>query len=228
MVTTTSSGASAQREQLLIWGAGGHAAVVADIVRLQGEYEIVGFVDDVTAGRSETTFAGAPLHTSRDALQRIRDEGGSHLIVAIGDCAGRARCAAEARRMGFRLARTVHPRAVVGAGATVGDGAVIAAGAVVAVDVRIGDNVIVNTGSTVDHGSVVGEAAHIAPGVSLGGWVTVGARAFIGIGANVLPTVRIGSRSVVGAGALVLEDIPDGCVAYGVPARVRREVSAHG
>jgi UDP-N-acetylbacillosamine N-acetyltransferase len=216
------------KEPLLIWGAGAHAAVVADIVRSEGRYEIAGFLDDVTPGRSDSRFSGAPLHTSRDALRRMREEGVTNLIAAVGDCAGRARCAEYALRMGFQLARAIHPRAIVAIGAFIGDGAVISAGAVVSVDVRIGDNAIVNTGSTVDHGTVIEDAAHISAGVCVGGRVTIGEEAFVGMGATILTDVRVGSRSLIGAGALVLGDVPDGHVAYGVPARVRGEVPAHG
>jgi carbonic anhydrase/acetyltransferase-like protein (isoleucine patch superfamily) len=50
----------------------------------------------------------------------------------------------------------------------------------------------------------------------------------IGIGAIVLNNARIGAGSVVAAGALVPEGmvIPAGSLAMGVPAKVRREVSA--
>ena len=50
----------------------------------------------------------------------------------------------------------------------------------------------------------------------------------IGIGAVILNNARIGAGSVVAAGALVTEgmQIPAGSMAMGVPAKVRREVSA--
>jgi acetyltransferase-like isoleucine patch superfamily enzyme len=45
---------------------------------------------------------------------------------------------------------------------------------------------------------------------------------WLGTGAKVLDGVRIGRDVVVGAGAVVTEDLPDGVVAVGVPARVVR------
>lgn len=44
--------------------------------------------------------------------------------------------------------------------------------------------------------------------------------AHIGIGAIIMPGVTIGEGAVIGAGAVVTRDIPDYCVAAGVPARV--------
>lgn len=52
------------------------------------------------------------------------------------------------------------------------------------------------------------------------GTIYVGDRTFIGNGAIIMPGVRIGKRCVIGAGAVVTHNVPDGCVAAGVPAEV--------
>ena len=57
-------------------------------------------------------------------------------------------------------------------------------------------------------------------GVQKYGSIHVGERTFIGYGAIILPGVTIGKRCVIGAGAVVANDIPDNCVAAGVPAKV--------
>jgi acetyltransferase-like isoleucine patch superfamily enzyme len=44
--------------------------------------------------------------------------------------------------------------------------------------------------------------------------------AWLGVGVTVLDGVRIGKGAVVGAGSVVTKDIPDGAIAFGVPARV--------
>lgn len=44
--------------------------------------------------------------------------------------------------------------------------------------------------------------------------------AHIGIGSIIMPGVTIGEGAVIGAGAVVTKDIPDYCVAVGVPAKV--------
>ena len=48
--------------------------------------------------------------------------------------------------------------------------------------------------------------------------------AHIGIGAIIMPGVTIGKGAVIGAGSVVTKDIPDYCVAVGVPAKVIREL----
>ena len=44
----------------------------------------------------------------------------------------------------------------------------------------------------------------------------------MGTGVIVLGGVRIGKGAVIGAGAVVTKNIPDGAIAFGVPARVVR------
>jgi UDP-N-acetylbacillosamine N-acetyltransferase len=208
---------------LVIWGASAHAAVVADIVRQCGEYEIRGFVDDIDPSRRGTSFCGNRVLGGRDELAPLKASGVAHVLVALGDCDARLRLAEIARAHGFALARAIHPRAVVAPGAEIGGGTVVCAGAVLCTGVRLGENVIVNTSAGVDHDSVLEDGVHLSPGARTGGRVVVGRAASIGMSATLVSGVRIGERSVVGAGAIVLEDIPPGVVAWGVPARIVRE-----
>jgi acetyltransferase-like isoleucine patch superfamily enzyme len=52
--------------------------------------------------------------------------------------------------------------------------------------------------------------------------IELGENVWLGTGAKVLDGVRIGRDVVVGANAVVAEDLPDGVVAAGIPARVLR------
>ena len=47
-------------KKLAIWGASNHALVVADIVRLLGDYEIVGFLDSVNPERARSALMRCP------------------------------------------------------------------------------------------------------------------------------------------------------------------------
>jgi UDP-N-acetylbacillosamine N-acetyltransferase len=100
----------------------------------------------------------------------------------------------------------------------------LAAGSVVNPGATLGRNVIVNTCASVDHDCVLEDGVHISPGAHLGGGVTVGRGTWIGIGAVVRDHVMIGAGVTIGAGAVVVKDIPDGVMAYGVPARVVKEI----
>ena len=52
------------------------------------------------------------------------------------------------------------------------------------------------------------------------GPIIVGDHAWLGTGVTVLGGVKIGKGAVIGAGAVVTKDVPNGAIAFGVPARV--------
>lgn len=54
--------------------------------------------------------------------------------------------------------------------------------------------------------------------------IHVGNNCWFGANVTVMPGVTIGNGCVVAAGAVVTKDIPDNCLAAGVPARVIREI----
>lgn len=207
---------------VIVWGASGHAAIVADILHLAGVYHLAGFLDDQSPERWQSEFCGATILGGREVLPSLHAAGHRLGVVAVGDNRSRRRLADLLASHGFELVSAVHPRAVVAAGVEIGKGTVVAAGAILNVRSRIGDNVIVNTAATVDHDCRVANDVHLSPGVHLAGGVTIGEGTWLGIGAVVSDHVTIGPHSVVGAGAVVLHDLPAHIVAYGVPARVQR------
>lgn len=211
--------------KLVIWGASGHATVVADVVRSQGEYEVAGFLDDLSPTRKGTRFCGASVLGTHEELDALLQTGVNHLIPGFGNCEARMQVSELARRKGFEIATAIHPGATVASDVEVGDGSVVVAGAVINTCAEVGGNVIVNTCASVDHHCVLEDGVHIAPGARLAGSVRVGRAAWIGMGAVVIDGVRVGPRAVVGAGAVVVRNVPEGVVAYGVPARAARKVN---
>ena len=72
-----------------------------------------------------------------------------------------------------------------------------------------------------DHMFAPGELIRKQPLQTKGG-ISIGDDVWLGFGVIVLDGVRIGKGAVIGAGAVVTRDIPDGAIAFGVPARVVR------
>ena len=48
--------------------------------------------------------------------------------------------------------------------------------------------------------------------------------AWIGARVNILPGVTIGENAIIGTGSTVTHDVPDNCVAVGIPAKIIKEV----
>lgn len=224
----------APRAGWLVFGAGGHARSIVDVLERLGE-KVVGVVGD-PAGAADWLV---PVTGDDDAaLARVAAEG-LGAVVAIGSAARRvalverlvSQSAASIEEGGARpspqdQSRQQFATVVVAATATVASTAQLGAGTVVLEHAhvgpgsRIGRGVIVNTGAVVEHDCVVGDGSHLAPGAYLLGDATVGERTLVGSGARVLPGVSVGSDATIGAGAVVTESVADGATVVGVPARV--------
>lgn len=131
------------------------------------------------------------------------------------------------------LAAFVAENATVRGDVTVGKGSSIFFGAVVRTelvpitigeDTNIQDNCILHT----DAGFplTVGSGCTIGHGSILHG-CTVGDNTLIGMGTTVLNGAVIGRDCIVGAGSLVPQGmvIPDGSMAFGSPAKIRRSLT---
>jgi sugar O-acyltransferase (sialic acid O-acetyltransferase NeuD family) len=191
--------------QILLYGASGHAAVVADAAQAMG-YEVAGLFADEASTRpwGSIPYLGPYQPT---LLANIP------IVLAIGDNAVRQKLAHGVKHA---WATVIHPSALVSPSAVVGEGTVVFHGAIVQAGAVLGQHCIINTGATVDHDCVIGDFAHIAPGVNLCGGVMVGEGTLIGVGAKIIPGVTIGANSIIGAGSVVLRDVEDGVTVVGV------------
>lgn len=94
--------------------------------------------------------------------------------------------------------------------------------------------VIEHVGGIVISGDAVfGDDCILRNGVTVGlrnrmqrGSPRLGDRVDIGAGAKLLGPIRIGNDVAIGANAVVLCDVPDNCIAVGIPARVKPRQAA--
>ena len=201
-----------QRPPLLIFGAGGHARVVADALQqAHTDWRLTASDRNDRLCLGEL-LSGIPLATA-DALGPWTGA----LHVAIGDNRAREK---ESLALGLhQLVSVIHPRASVSPHARLADGCFVAAQAVIATGVVLELSVIVNHAAVVDHDCTVGAFSHIAPGAVLGGGVRIGSRVLIGSGAVVQPGRSICDGAVIGSGAVVCHDIQQAGTYVGIPAR---------
>jgi UDP-perosamine 4-acetyltransferase len=205
-------------------GAGGHAKVVIDILRLSGGVEVIGLVDPKPE-LWNVAVAGVPVLGGDDMLAVLSQEGVSHIFIglgSVGDMQPRQRVYERALGAGFQIVPAIHPRSVISQSAILGIGPTIMAGAVINADARLGDDVVINTGSIVEHDCLIGNHVHIATGATLASTVNVGNGVHIGAGATIIQEITIGEGAIVGAGATVIRDVDPWTVVVGVPAETIR------
>lgn len=202
--------------RLLVVGAGGHGAVVAEAANESGHWSEIGFLDDDESLGAVLDF---PVVGTTGMMSSLANED-TELFVAIGDNRHRLELCEEVIRSGLRLATVVHPDAIVSRSATISGGTVVCAGAIVNARTHVGLACIINTGATIDHDCKLEDGVHVSPGANLAGGVHVGKCAWIGVGAAVREGTTIGRHTVVGAGSAVVCDIGGALTVGGVPAKV--------
>ena len=52
--------------------------------------------------------------------------------------------------------------------------------------------------------------------------ISIGNHVWIAMDARILKGVNIGSHSIIASGSIVTKDVPENCIASGVPAQVKR------
>jgi UDP-N-acetylbacillosamine N-acetyltransferase len=195
--------------RFVIVGAGGHSCELLDLVRGLG-HEVVGFQDDLVAGRHP--LVDAPVFPDMSGVEC------DAVAIAIGDNATR-RGVFSGLEGRFALPALVHPLSSVSTLAEVADGCQVMQFATLSAGAVVGADSILNVGCFVAHSAVLGAHVHVAPGARVSGGSAVGELTLVGANAVLLPEVQVGARCVIGAGAVVTRDVPDGSVWAGVPAR---------
>lgn len=197
---------------LYIAGTGGFGRETLDAV-IAGWATAAAFLDEINP---DGVVRGLPVRHPDSA------EEGNEFVVGIADPSVRRRLVGALEKQGLRARTVVHPRAAVAPETHLGPGCVVLANAYVSSSVTLGAHVQVNYNATVGHDCVLEDFVSVYPGANVGGNVTIGAGATIGSGAVVRDRLEIGAGTFVGAGAVVVSDLPEGVVAYGVPARAVR------
>jgi sugar O-acyltransferase (sialic acid O-acetyltransferase NeuD family) len=194
---------------VIIIGAGGHAGVLLDALRLLS-CNVLGFIDPAFAKGAQGP-GGIAVLGGDEVLQGFSasDVQLVNGVGSIGPTVSRDGVFKRGKGAGFSFARVVHPSAIVSSSVILGEGVQIMAGCVVQTGAQIGANSIINTSASVDHDCRIGETVHIAPGVTLSGNVSVGDRTHIGTGAVVIQGISIGADSLIAAGAVVYRDVPN-------------------
>lgn len=204
-------------KKLAIIGAGGHAKVVLDTALLMNRWTEIVFLDDFSDGINE--FMGFPLLGGSSLLGNEIQPDEYEIALAVGNNAARAQLFERTEQNGFVLPCIVHPNATASRFAEIGAGSVLFAQSAVNAGAFVGKGAIINTGATVDHDCVLGDFVHISPGAHLAGSTQVGDLSWLGIGSATRQGSIIGSGCIIGAGATVIQNIPDGCTAFGTPAQ---------
>lgn len=204
---------------VFIFGTGGHAHDVAEVVHAQGRVPV--FVTRDPTERDRWTLTDAVV-LETEAVEIA----GADFAIGIGDGRTRARIAQAYRDLCFPA--LIHPDTSFARGeqaiVEAARGTVVFAGVRLMAGVTVGAFCAFNLNVTVSHDCEVGNFVNLSPGANIAGNVRIGDGAWIGIGAVVnqgtdARKLEIGANTIVGSGAVVLRDCAAQSVYVGNPAR---------
>ena len=193
---------------MILYGAGGHGKVIAEILEANNIYDIV-FWDDIILNKIFDYHIVSPFQNS----------GSQKMIISIGNNIIRKKISEKTGKQ-FTFATAIHPGTVISPRSTIGEGSVIMPGAIINADSTIGKHAIINSGAVIEHDCALGDFTHISPNATLCGNVSIGEGTHVGAGAVVKQDITIGKWCTIGAGAVIIRDIPDYAIVVGNPGKI--------
>lgn len=204
------------QKKVIIFGASGHAKVIADIIKKSND-EIVGFLDDNAEIQGNTIFDGKIVlgDTSEKSVKKYSD---CYFIIGIGS--NRVRKTISEKYPNLKWYTAIHPSSIIGNDVSIEEGSTIMAGTVINSGTTVGRHCIVNTSSSLDHDNILEDYVHISPGSHLAGTVKICEGTWICAGVTVINNITICKNNIIGAGATVIRNIDEeNCTFIGVPVR---------
>lgn len=207
-------------KKIVLVGGGGHSKVIIDIIKSTNEYELIGITEkDTTLKR----VLDDPILGDDSILKELFKKGVEYAFISVGigeENNLRIKLFNKIKNIGFKIPALIHREAIVSPYAKIGQGTCVMAGTIINPNAKIGNNSVINTGAIIEHDCIIRDNTFISPGAILAGNVIINNNSIIGIGSKIIEGIVIGNNVTIGAGAVVINDIPDNCIAVGVPAKV--------
>ena len=206
---------------MLIVGAKGFAKEVLEVFLRLKKGEDVVFYDDVNDDIGDLLYGRFPILKNEDQATFYFLENGSKFSIGIGNPHLRHKLYIKFSAIGGELTSIISPEASIGSfDIVIGDGCNVLNNVIFSNSTSIGKGCIVYYNVTITHDCIVGDFVELSPGATLLGGCHIGSFSTIGSNATILPRVKIGKNVIIGAGAVVNRNVPDNCIAVGVPAKV--------
>lgn len=206
---------------IVMIGAGGHAAVLAELLLAEGR-QLIAVVSPEPI-KTNSPLAGLERLASDDSLLASYSPEQVELVNGVGSIPGnslRQKLFEYFSERGYNFSSVISSHAILSKYLKLEEGVQIMAGAIVQTSVSIGKNSIINTGAIVEHDCVIGPHNHIAPGVTLSGGVCTERNVHIGTGASVIQGIEIAEYAVIGAGTTIARDVPEKQVIIPAASRI--------
>ena len=191
-------------KNLIIFGCGGHAKSIIDIIESSREWQIKGLISEKE--NNEKAILGYPIIGSDDKLQSLSLDINSALIGIgqIGIDERRKNFLHKIRNFKFKFPVIKSRHAIISNHAIINEGTTIGHGAIINTSSQIGKHCIINSAALIEHGVKIGDLCHISTGVIINGDVTIGEGSFIGSGVIIREGLVLPPKTIISAGKTLM------------------------
>jgi sugar O-acyltransferase (sialic acid O-acetyltransferase NeuD family) len=206
---------------MLIIGAKGFAKEVLEICHQNNDLKNLVFYDDLNVDFGGKLYGIYPILKTLEQAKHYFKTIDSRFSIGIGNPFLRKILFEKFKSVGGVYTAVISKFSEVGNyGISLAEGVTILSGVKISNDVVLGKGTMVYYNSIITHDVKVGDFVEISPGVTLLGRVIINNNVQIGAGSIILPNLIIGENAIIGAGSVVTMNIPDNCLAVGVPAKL--------
>lgn len=210
-----------ENKPLIIIGGAGHGSVIEACIkdnRKNGynEWDLKGFCNDY-----DTEVDGYPVLGKLADIPRLLEQGfwfiwGIHLI---GRNFKTLELYSNIQLPQSRLATVIHHSAFIDDSVIIEPGCLVMYNAYIAPRTHIGESSMIKANTNIGHDVKIGRLSHIAMGSTIVSQVEIGECADVAVSSTVLAHVKVGNYSMIAAAALATQNIPEGEIWAGIPAK---------
>lgn len=197
---------------IIIIGLGSVARNIVDILKLETNYNILGFVgtDDENKIYSEKkVYKNYPFLGTKDIFNDIKKIDVNGYVVAIGDRNTRENIFNEAKNLGITPINAISKNAIVEGNISLGQGVIIGSGSIIQNGSKILNNTHIGSGVIVDIDCDISSNCNIRSGSFIGRRSVLKKNCDIGYRSSISPGIKIGKNQLVDNYKIIDKDLPD-------------------
>ena len=194
-----------------IYGTGGTAKDVFDIIVRQQPCEKIIFIDDT---KELGTFRGKEMYPFHKIPEYYNPQN-MKITVAIGEPSVRKQLYKKIKDRKYSLVNIYHEDVDISDYATIGEGLIAFRGVSIGADANLEENILLEPHVIIGHDVCIKKHTVLSCRVVVGGYTQIGQSVYIALASVLKDRIQIGNDTIIGVGSMVVKDLPPEVIAVG-------------